>query len=171
MVSLLEQFLPGPGKSLPAVGMCVALGIVGYVVYHVYFHPLARFPGPFLASVTDLWQVYQFLTLREPYTLTDLHAKYGQFVRYGPDKLSITAEDAVPIIYQKGGRMMPKTEYYDAFGAAHPNVFGMRDEAVCIKAWFTLWTQANMLIEAFHSATPHVTQLLHQLRQGDGAIS
>lgn len=135
MLSLLEQFPQSLGKALPAAGICLALGVVGYVVYQVYFHPLARFPGPFLASVTDLWQVYQFLTLRQPYNLTELHAKYGQFVRYGPDKLSITAEDAVPTIYQKGGRMMPKTEYYDAFGAAHPNVFGMRDEAVSIVAW------------------------------------
>ncbi|KAK2606805.1 hypothetical protein N8I77_005531 [Diaporthe amygdali] len=128
MVSILEQVVSSPGRALPAVGVCLFLGIVGYVVYQVYFHPLARFPGPFLASVTDLWQVHQFLTLRQPYNLTDLHAKYGQFVRYGPDKLSITAEDAIPSIYQKRGRMMPKTEYYDAFGAAHPNVFGMRDE-------------------------------------------
>lgn len=137
MVSLLEQYLLSPGKALPAVGICLALGVVGYVIYQRYFHPLARFPGPFLASVTDLWQVYQFLTLRQPYNLTELHAKYGQFVRYGPDKLSITAEDAVPSIYQKGGRTMPKTEYYDAFGAAHPNVFGMRDEAVRIVTRYT----------------------------------
>lgn len=140
MVSLLEQLLPSAGKALPAVGVFFILVIIGYVIYHVYFHPLARFPGPFLASVTDLWQVYQFLTLRQPYNLTELHAKYGQFVRYGPDKLSITSEDAIPSIYQKGGRMMPKTEYYDAFGAAHPNVFGMRDEAVSILAWFVNWT-------------------------------
>lgn len=132
MVSILEQIVSSPGRALPAVAVCFFLGIVGYVVYQVYFHPLARFPGPFLASVTDLWQVNQFLSLRQPYNLTDLHAKYGQFVRYGPDKLSVTAEDAIPSIYQKGGRMMPKTEYYDAFGAAHPNVFGMRDEEVSI---------------------------------------
>jgi hypothetical protein len=129
MVSLPEKFPSSLGKALPAAGVCFILGIVGYIVYQVYFHPLARFPGPFLASVTDLWQVQQFLTLRQPYNLTTLHAKYGQFVRYGPDKLSITAEAAIPAIYQKGGRMMPKTEYYDAFGAVHPNVFGMRDEA------------------------------------------
>lgn len=170
MVSLLEQFLPSPGKALPAAGVCLVLGIVGYVVYQVYFHPLARFPGPFLASVTDLWQVYQFLTLRQPYNLTELHAKYGQFVRYGPDKLSITAEDAVPSIYQKGGRIMPKTEYYDAFGAAHPNVFGMRDEAVRIVARCMCWHQTNTLIETFHPQAPYVTQLFHQLCQGDGAI-
>ncbi|KAL1865446.1 hypothetical protein Plec18167_009408 [Paecilomyces lecythidis] len=37
-------------------------------------------------------------------------------------------EEAIPSIYQKSSRMMPKTEFYDAYGAAHPNVFGMRDE-------------------------------------------
>lgn len=111
-----------------------ALGLLGYVVYQRFFHPLAGYPGPFLASLTDLWQVHQFLTLKQPYRLTELHEKYGTFVRYGPDKLSITEEDAIPIIYQKGGKSMPKTEYYDAFGAAHPNVFGMRDENVSVKS-------------------------------------
>lgn len=28
------------------------------VVHRRYFHPLSRYPGPFMASVTDLWQVY-----------------------------------------------------------------------------------------------------------------
>lgn len=104
--------------------------ILSYAIYQRYFHPLSKYPGPFLATVTDLWQVYQFLTLRQPYTLTELHERYGPFVRYGPDKLSTTCESAVTLIYQKGGRHMPKTEFYDAYGAAHPNVFGMRDEGL-----------------------------------------
>jgi len=103
-------------------------GFVFYVVYQCYFHPLAKYPGPFLAKITDLWQTHQFMTLKQPYTLTDLHERYGPFVRYGPDKLSTTSESAIALIYQKGGRHMPKTEFYDAYGAAHPNVFGMRDE-------------------------------------------
>ncbi|KAH6874059.1 putative benzoate 4-monooxygenase cytochrome P450 [Thelonectria olida] len=102
--------------------------LVAYVIYQRFFHPLAAYPGPFWASITDLWQVSQFLSLNQPYYLTELHAKHGPFVRYGPDKLSITAEEAVPIIYQKGGKSMPKTEFYDAYGAKIPNVFGMRDE-------------------------------------------
>lgn len=104
--------------------------IASYIIYWRYLHPLAQYPGPFLASLTDLWQVYQYTTLRQPYHLTDLHERYGPIVRYGPDKISVTDESAIPIIYQKGARMMPKTEFYDAYGAAHPNVFGMRDEAV-----------------------------------------
>ena len=101
-----------------------------YIIYQRFLHPLAKFPGPFLASLTDLWQVSEFLSLKQPYNLTALHEKYGQFVRYGPDKISTTAEDAIPIIYQKGGRMFPKTEFYDAYGSHIPNIFGMRDESV-----------------------------------------
>ncbi|KAH7130960.1 putative benzoate 4-monooxygenase cytochrome P450 [Dactylonectria macrodidyma] len=106
-------------------------GMAFYVIYQRYFHPLASYPGPFWASLTDVWQVLQFLSLQQPYYLTELHERYGPFVRYGPDKLSITAEDAVSIIYQRGGKNMPKTEFYNAYnayGTKNSNVFGMRDE-------------------------------------------
>lgn len=112
----------------------ILAGCLLYAIYQRWFHPLAAYPGPLWASITDLWQVHQFLTLKQPYHLTELHERYGPFVRYGPDKLSITSEDAIPLIYQKGGRNMPKTEFYDAYGAKIPNVFGMRDETVsCVR--------------------------------------
>lgn len=124
----------------PIESIVVILGIYlcGYIIYQQYLHPLAKFPGPFLASLTDLWQVHQFMTLQQPYTLTRLHEKYGSIVRYGPDKLSITDEEAIKLIYQTGGRYMPKTEFYDAYGATHPNVFGMRDETVRHITTFTI---------------------------------
>lgn len=130
-MGVFSSGLPESSFSVLSLVVIVSLlGTVAYVIYQRYFHPLAAFPGPFWASLTDLWQVHQFLTLKQPYHLTELHERYGPFVRYGPDKLSVTAEDAIPLIFQKGGRMMPKTEFYDAYGARIPNVFGMRDEAV-----------------------------------------
>ncbi|RDH36959.1 benzoate 4-monooxygenase cytochrome P450 [Aspergillus welwitschiae] len=125
MTVLIQTLTSTPMTS---AGLYLALILIVYSIYQRYLHPLAKYPGPFLACLTDLWQVYQFLTLKQPYTLTELHEKYGPIVRYGPDKLSITHEGAIQAIYQKGGRGMPKTEFYDAYGAAHPNVFGMRDE-------------------------------------------
>lgn len=116
--------------------LVLTLCALGYVFYQRVLHPLAGYPGPFLASLTDLWQVYQYSTLQQPYHLTELHEKYGQFVRYGPDKLSITAEDAIPVIYQKASKSMPKTEFYDAFGSNRPNIFGTRDEAVSLFIYF-----------------------------------
>jgi hypothetical protein len=118
------------GNPVTSVAIILAFNLIIYSVYQRFLHPLAKYPGPFLASLTDLWQVYQFMALQQPYNLTKLHAKYGSIIRYGPDKLSITHEDAIQTIYQKGGRMMPKTEFYEAYGAAHPNVFNIRDENV-----------------------------------------
>jgi hypothetical protein len=132
-----------------------------YVIYQRYFHPLSRFPGPFLASLTDLWQVYQFLSLKQPYNLTDLHAQHGEFVRYGPDKLSVTCEDAITPLYQKGGKSFPKTEFYDAYGATHPNVFGMRDEEVAFAFHATSCKPLLTLVVvgSLDSAAPYVAQL------------
>ena len=127
MVAVLATLVD---SALPiALSTCLIYLFV-YVIYQRFVHPLSKYPGPFLASLTDVWQVWQFLTLRQPYHLTELHYKYGPFVRYGPDKVSVTCESAIPLLYQKGGRRMPKTEFYDAYGAQHPNVFGMRDEDV-----------------------------------------
>lgn len=130
MVLLLHAEFHNPVGAICAIASSLVLIVVGYMVYQRCFHPLAGYPGPFWASLTDLWQVGQFLSLKQPYNLTELHEKHGPFVRYGPDKLSITAEEIVPLVYQKGGRLMPKTEFYDAYGAEIPNVFGMRDENV-----------------------------------------
>jgi hypothetical protein len=116
------------GYALSAV---LVLYVIAYIIYQRFLHPLAKYPGPFWASVTDIWQALEFLSLRQPYRLTELHEKYGPVVRYGPDKVSITYESAVQAIYQKSSKALPKTEFYDAFGGAHPNVFGTRDESVC----------------------------------------
>ncbi|KAJ5714360.1 Benzoate 4-monooxygenase [Penicillium malachiteum] len=101
-----------------------------YISYQRFWHPLARYPGPFLASLTDVWQVREWLTGKQPYRLTRLHAKYGPIVRYGPDKLSVTCKDAVQTVYVRGHKTMPKTEYYNAFGQPHdPNLFNQRNQA------------------------------------------
>ena len=132
---LRSQSFESPLEALALPIALLLLLLASYVVYQCFFHPLASFPGPFLAKITDVWQLYQFLTLKQPYHLTELHERYGPFVRYGPDKLSVTSEDAIPLIYQKGGKSTPKTEFYDAYGSSHPNVFGMRDESVSIHAF------------------------------------
>ncbi|KAL4795355.1 cytochrome P450 [Aspergillus venezuelensis] len=124
---IIESLTERPLIAGVAVAATIALVYNGY---QHYLHPLARYPGPYLASLTDLWQAHQFYTLKQPYYLTELHEKYGPIVRYGPDKLSIIHESAIPVIYQRSAKSMPKTEFYDAYGAAHPNVFGMRDEAL-----------------------------------------
>ena len=125
MALLVREVVANP---LPWLSGLAVLSLLVYVAYQRFLHPLAKYPGPFLASLTDVWQAHQFMTLQQPYYLTKLHEKHGPIVRYGPDKLSVTDEACIPVIYQQSAKAMPKTEFYDAYGAAHPNVFGMRDE-------------------------------------------
>lgn len=122
------------GPTVKIVTFIVILLTI-YIFYQHFWHPLARYPGPFLASLTDIWQVQEWLSGKQPYHLTELHAKYGPIVRYGPDKLSVTCKDAVQTVYVRGHKTMPKTEYYEAFGQPHePNLFNNRNQAVCYSA-------------------------------------
>ncbi|KIW17543.1 hypothetical protein PV08_04737 [Exophiala spinifera] len=111
-------------RALPLAGI---LAIVVYVVYLRYFHPLSKYPGPFLASVTNFWKFYQYSTLRFPNTLIKLHEKYGPIVRIGPNDLDFNYPEAIAPIY-KTGKKMPKGVFYNAFTSFVPNIFGTTDE-------------------------------------------
>ncbi|KAH8813465.1 cytochrome P450, partial [Flagelloscypha sp. PMI_526] len=58
-------------------------------------HPLAVYPGPFLASFSSFWMVYKVSGGKRHVLLTKLHQKYGTHVRIGPNMLSIVDVDAV----------------------------------------------------------------------------
>ncbi|KAL8768879.1 MAG: hypothetical protein Q9194_005592 [Teloschistes cf. exilis] len=50
-------------------------------------HPYAAFPGPFLAKITNFYSLY-YAWLQESHTdILRCHEKYGDVVRYGPNKL------------------------------------------------------------------------------------
>ena len=56
----------------------VALQCSYQVVYYRFFHPLAKFPGPFWAGVTRLWVAYPDLTGQErPKECQELHKRFG----------------------------------------------------------------------------------------------
>ena len=46
-------------------------------VYNRYFHPLRHFPGPFWASVTNLWKLYICITKKVHTKGIEYHKKHG----------------------------------------------------------------------------------------------
>ncbi|QSZ31009.1 hypothetical protein DSL72_000570 [Monilinia vaccinii-corymbosi] len=69
-------------------------------IYRLTIHPLAKYPGPFLAKITDWYSVY--------------HAWKGPVVRYGPDSLSINSNTALKTIYGHKSNVK-KSQFYSVF--------------------------------------------------------
>lgn len=64
----------------------LALGLlVLRTVYHLYFHPLSKFPGPRLAAATFLYEFYYDVWKGGMYIweVERMHEKYGQYSLWG----------------------------------------------------------------------------------------
>ena len=85
----------------PALAICIVL--VSYVVllvtYGITLHPLAKFPGPLLAKVTELYPLYRSIVGDRHLTIWRLHEKHGDFVRYGPNQISVDTATGLKAIY------------------------------------------------------------------------
>jgi benzoate 4-monooxygenase len=105
--------------------------ILVYIIYMRFLHPLSRYPGPMLASLTNSFKAYYVYNLRLHEKLLELHIHYGPVVRIGPNHLHFWEGEAIAPIY-KGGRNMGKTDFYNAFTAFNPNLFGGTNEDVSV---------------------------------------
>ncbi|KAJ5709395.1 Short-chain dehydrogenase/reductase SDR [Penicillium malachiteum] len=84
-------------------------------IYNVYYHPLARFPGPKLAAISNGPYCVWFMSGRQPYKLLELHLKYGPVVRTAPNELSFNTAQSWKDIYgfRQGRQAFMKSEFYD----------------------------------------------------------
>ncbi|KAH9223887.1 benzoate 4-monooxygenase cytochrome P450 [Leptodontidium sp. 2 PMI_412] len=67
--------------------------------YRLTFHPLAKYPGPFFARISD-WPliVHCYRGDRHLWEYKN-HQKYGSIVRYGANSLSISTPSSIPLIH------------------------------------------------------------------------
>ncbi|CAO2649685.1 Nn.00g009770.m01.CDS01 [Neocucurbitaria sp. VM-36] len=92
--------------------------ILGVCIYHLLFHPLARYPGPLSYKLSGwplLWQAYT--GDRHIWHLKD-HEKYGSIVRIAPDTLSFNTASALSTIYGLRSANVKKGEWYKTFDIA-----------------------------------------------------
>ncbi|PYH89590.1 cytochrome P450 monooxygenase [Aspergillus ellipticus CBS 707.79] len=102
----------------------VAFKCVYQVVYYHFFHPLAKFPGPFWAGVTRLWIGWHNFQATEVPTVRALTEKYGPVVRITPTLLLVNDPKKLPEIYHRNA---DKTAHYitGSFGETE-SLFNMR---------------------------------------------
>ncbi|KAI0448865.1 cytochrome P450 monooxygenase-like protein [Xylaria acuta] len=100
-------------------------------IYRLYFHPLAKFPGPRLAAISDLWFAKMYTSGRAPFIMLDIHRNYGDVVRIAPNELSFCTPRSHRDIYghtSKGRKRFLKTEFYDL--GKIPRITSARDPEV-----------------------------------------
>ncbi|KAE8165150.1 cytochrome P450 monooxygenase [Aspergillus tamarii] len=76
------------------------------LLYRAVFHRLNRFPGPFLARLSNFYVTS--LTAKKLHLYEEierLHEKYGDYVRIGPTELSIRDSAAVKLIYGSSAKV------------------------------------------------------------------
>jgi len=105
----------------------IALAIPGLVLsclliaslHRLYLHPLSKHPGPLLARLTPLPDLYHAYRGDKHIHFLHLHAKYGPVVRFAPNSLAINDPAALRAIYGHGANVQKSETFYHAF-RAHP---------------------------------------------------
>lgn len=85
--------------------------VLAWLVRNRYHNGLNKYPGPFLASLTDWWRFIDVYRQRPEQTHIALHKKYGPVVRLGPNVLSFSDPDALKTIYGLNKGFI-KSEFY-----------------------------------------------------------
>ncbi|KAI0871954.1 cytochrome P450 [Hypoxylon argillaceum] len=78
--------------------------LLGWGVYTFYFHPLAKYPGPKLAAVSQTWLAWAWVSGRYPSIIQKAHLKYGNVIRVAPNELSFNTVQAHRDIYSTPSR-------------------------------------------------------------------
>jgi hypothetical protein len=85
------------GIFLPAIaasGILAVSWLCYSIIYRLYFHPLAKFPGPILNALSPVPGIVSLLRGRIPLDNKVLHDKYGSVVRVSPTELSYSSAQA-----------------------------------------------------------------------------
>jgi len=76
----------------------VALALLCFNFLSTYWR-LRHIPGPFWANFTNLPRIWWVKSGRSQEIHLELHKKYGDIVRFGPNMVSISDPAAIPTIY------------------------------------------------------------------------
>ncbi|KIW03129.1 uncharacterized protein PV09_05771 [Verruconis gallopava] len=181
------------GPGLAAAGLChyldltflracltVLVAIVPFcatlfssiAIYRLYFHPLRNFPGPPAARLTQFAHVREVAAKCDNFRHLDkLHAQYGEYVRAGPNLLSIADPDWVEPVH-KAQTKFEKSEWYDG-GYPMTTLHQMRDKAMHDRRRRHGWDQAftTKSLRAYDSRLiKYADTLVDQIRKRSGEV-
>lgn len=130
VVKDLVQLVLGRPFTVLAITACVYLLSLG--IYRLYFHPLAKFPGPRIAALT-VWYEFYFDGIKKgryTFEIKRMHDKYGPIVRISPDELHINDPSFIDELYAGGGKKRDKYGYFSSQFGIPDSVFGTAEHGL-----------------------------------------
>lgn len=103
-----------PHLLLTTVALAAAY-IVSVVFYRLYLHPLAKYPGPLLARISDIPSYRHTTKLDRHVWLLQLQEQYGPTFRYRPNAVVMNSPSAYKTIFGNKGNVKKTESYYRAF--------------------------------------------------------
>ena len=96
MASLLDSVI---AYTLDSWLYVLLIVLFSHFASNYFYHGLQRYPGPFLAKITNWWRFVVVYGRQAQITHIKLHRKHGDIVRLGPDTLSFADPKALKTIY------------------------------------------------------------------------
>ncbi|RDW56936.1 hypothetical protein BP5796_13003 [Coleophoma crateriformis] len=100
------------------------------IIYNMYLHPLAKYPGPKMRGAWHLPYYYHLYNGTHDTNLVTLHDEYGDVVRYRPNSLSFNSAGAFKDIHGgvAGKKALQKDpEFYRIKDDESPNIIFSND--------------------------------------------
>jgi cytochrome P450 len=117
--------------GLVILAFLTPIGLVGFLIYRAYLHPLSTVPGPALGRVSGFYRTYYHARGNWHDQVVWLHKRYGRVVRIGPDEISIVDQAAIRKIYGLGPDNAAKAPWYRTWELnGRPDPFNVRDTRI-----------------------------------------
>jgi hypothetical protein len=85
--------------SVVTLGVISLACLLGSLQLYRTWRRLRHIPGPFPACITNFHRAYWVTTKRAHLILQDVHEKYGEIVRIGPNTVVFSNPEAIPTVY------------------------------------------------------------------------
>ncbi|KAG8160840.1 hypothetical protein KVR01_009104 [Diaporthe batatas] len=93
--------------------LCFTLWTAGLVTYRLFFHPLARIPGPLLQRISGLPRIWQCYVGNRYLCEIQAHEKYGPVVRTGPNSVIFNTLSSLQALHlKKSANVFKGEEFY-----------------------------------------------------------
>lgn len=118
---------------LAVMSVALLVYLVTVLIYRAFFHPLSHIPGPFLASITYLYQFkYNLLSKNSSFYLQieKLHNQYGPVVRISPHEVHLSDPAHHQTIHRVGTKFTKDPAFYGCSFVSPLSMFTTQDNAL-----------------------------------------